>query len=84
MSFLHGTFGYLLEYAYATFAIAVLTAYVGLTRGFDIVHIANPPDCLVPVTAIYKVFGARIIYDQHDLSPELYLARFSQIECTAS
>jgi len=46
--------------------------------GFDIVHIANPPDCLVPVTAVYKMLGKRIIYDQHDLSPELYVARFSR------
>jgi glycosyltransferase involved in cell wall biosynthesis len=76
--FCHRTLGYLLEYAYSTLAIVVLTAYVGLTKGFDIVHIANPPDCLVPVTAIYKLAGKRIIFDQHDLSPELYAARFSR------
>jgi len=78
VSFFHGTFGYLLEYAYASFAIAILTAYVWLTKGFDIVHVANPPDCIVPITAIYKIIGKRIIFDQHDLSPELYSARFSQ------
>lgn len=78
LTFFHGAFGYLLEYAYATLAIAILTAYVWLTRGFDIVHIANPPDCIVPVTAIYKIAGKRIVYDQHDLAPELYLARFSR------
>ena len=77
-AFFHGTLGYFLEYAYATIAIAAITAYVWLTEGFDIVHIANPPDCIVPVTAIYKVIGKRIIYDQHDLSPELYVARFSR------
>jgi glycosyltransferase involved in cell wall biosynthesis len=76
LSFSHGTLGYLLEYAYATLTIMVLAAYVGLTRGFDIVHISNPPDCIVPVMAIYKIVGKRIIYDQHDLSPELYGARF--------
>ena len=78
VAFCHGTLGHLLEYAYATLAIAAITAYVWLTRGFDIVHIANPPDCLVPVTSIYKIIGKRIIYDQHDLSPELYGARFSR------
>lgn len=78
VSFFHGTFGYLLEYAYASFAIAILTAYVWLTKGFDIIHVANPPDCIVPITAIYKIMGKRIIFDQHDLSPELYSARFSQ------
>jgi glycosyltransferase involved in cell wall biosynthesis len=48
-----------------------------LTRGFDIVHVANPPDCLIPAAAIYKLFGKKLIYDQHDLGPELYVARFS-------
>jgi glycosyltransferase involved in cell wall biosynthesis len=78
ITFCRGMPGYLLEYAYATFAIATITAYVWLTRGFDIIHIANPPDCLVPVTAVYKLLGKRIVYDQHDLSPELYVARFSR------
>src|ERR1700690_2737627 len=78
LSFCHRTLGYLLEYAYSTLAIAVITAYVWLTKGFDIVHIANPPDCLVPIAAIYKIVGKLIIYDQHDLSPELYVARFSR------
>ncbi len=76
-SFGSGTLGYLLEYLYATLAIAIITAYVWLTEGFDIVHIANPPDCLVVATSFYKLVGKRIIYDQHDLSPELYAARFS-------
>jgi len=76
ISMVHGTFGYVLEYAYATVAIAILTAYVALTQGFDIVHIANPPDCIVLITAIYKLIGTRIIYDQHDLCPELYVCKF--------
>jgi glycosyltransferase involved in cell wall biosynthesis len=77
LSFGVGTVGYLLEYLYATLAIAVITAYLWLTQGFDIVHIANPPDCLILVTSVYKLIGKRLIYDQHDLSPELYVARFS-------
>jgi glycosyltransferase involved in cell wall biosynthesis len=77
ISFSRGTLGYLAEYFYAMFAIIILTAYVWLTRGFDIVHVSNPPDCLIPVVAVYKLIGKRLVYDQHDLSPELYAARFS-------
>jgi hypothetical protein len=73
-----GILGYLLEYTSAAIAIFTLTAYVCVTHGFDIVHIANPPDFLVPLISIYKLFGKRIIFDQHDLTPELYAARFSQ------
>lgn len=72
----HTSLGYLFEYLYAMLAISVLTAYVSCTRGFDVVHIANPPDCMVLVTAFYKLIGKRIIYDQHDLCPELYAAKF--------
>ena len=76
IAFCQGPLGYFLEYAYATLAIAILTAYVLFAQGFDIVHIANPPDCIILVTGIYKVIGKRIIYDQHDLCPELYACKF--------
>jgi len=58
--------------------IVVMTLYVLVARGFDVIHVANPPDCLVVVTAIYKLIGKKIIFDQHDLSPELYVNKFPQ------
>jgi glycosyltransferase involved in cell wall biosynthesis len=67
---------YLAEFVYAMLAITLLTAQVWLREGFDIIHVANPPDCMVPVLSIYKLVGKRIIYDQHDLCPELYAAKF--------
>lgn len=76
-SFGSGVVGYLLEYLYSTIAIAIITAYVAVASGFDIVHIANPPDCLVLMMSLYKLGGKRIIFDQHDLAPELYAARFA-------
>jgi len=78
IKFPYGPSGYLLEYAYATFMIVVMTLYVLVARGFDVIHVANPPDCLVVVTAIYKLIGKKIIFDQHDLSPELYVNKFPQ------
>lgn len=77
-SFPSHTLGYLVEYTYAVIVIAVLSFFVCITRGFDIIHIANPPDCIVPVMAIYQLVGKCIIYDQHDLAPELYAVRFSR------
>lgn len=68
--------GHLLEYFFAMFAIAVLTAYVLVREGFDIVHVANPPDGLIFIAAVYKVLGKSVIYDQHDLCPELYAVKF--------
>lgn len=69
-------FGYLVEYSYGMIAIALLSLWVLMKEGFDIIHVANPPDCIIPVLSFYKLFGKPVIYDQHDLSPELYTAKF--------
>jgi len=71
--------GHFLEYAYATLAIAVLSLVVMVREGFDVIHVANPPDTLVLTVAPYKILGKRIIYDQHDLCPELFEAKFPQL-----
>jgi glycosyltransferase involved in cell wall biosynthesis len=70
--------GHLLEYTWAMLAIGLLTALVFFGDGFDIVQIANPPDCIILLVAIYKLFGKLVIYDQHDLCPELYGVRFGK------
>jgi glycosyltransferase involved in cell wall biosynthesis len=49
----------------------------GLGR-FDVVHICNPPDLLFLVALPLKLRGARVIFDQHDLVPELYESRFGR------
>lgn len=71
-----GFIGYLWEYAFATIASLVLSFVVLLREGFDIIHVHNPPDTLAPISAPYKLLGKRLIFDHHDLAPEMYLARF--------
>ena len=73
----HGLLGYAVEYGYAlvaTFALSILLAF---RHGFDVIHAANPPDLFALIAVLYKPFGKRFIYDQHDLAPEMYGARFS-------
>jgi glycosyltransferase involved in cell wall biosynthesis len=41
-----------------------------------VIHAHNPPDMLVVVALFYKLFGKRFVFDHHDLSPEMYYARF--------
>ena len=71
-----GFFSYVYEYAYSMVAIFVLSLWVFLSRGFDVMHAANPPDTLVFIAAFYKLLGKRFIFDHHDLAPEMYYARF--------
>ncbi|MDI3340767.1 MAG: glycosyltransferase [Sphaerobacter sp.] len=71
-----GTLSFLFEYGYSLAAMAVLSLIVRLREGFDIVHANNPPDALALIAAAYRPFGARVIFDHHDLAPEMYEARF--------
>ena len=43
-------------------------------------HACNPPDLLFLVARRLKRRGARFVFDQHDLVPELYLSRFDRGE----
>jgi glycosyltransferase involved in cell wall biosynthesis len=69
--------GYIFEYFYFTFVSLLLSLYVLVKEGIDIIHAHNPPDTLFIVAAVYKLLGKQFIFDHHDLSPELYLAKFS-------
>jgi glycosyltransferase involved in cell wall biosynthesis len=71
----NGLAGYLLEFGYATVAMLILTVWVWLRQGFDVIHTASPPDTLFVVGALFKLLGKRFVFDQHDLAPELYLSR---------
>jgi glycosyltransferase involved in cell wall biosynthesis len=68
--------GYLLEYGYSLIAIFVVSLFVFIRRGFDVIHAHQPPDSLAFIAAFYKLLGKRYVMDHHDLSPELYFARF--------
>lgn len=71
-------FSYVREYATALWRMSVLAWRVGGRRGFDLVHACNPPDLLVLAALPLKLRGARVIFDQHDLVPELYECRFGR------
>lgn len=68
--------GYLWEYGYSMAAIFVLSLLLFFRKGFDVLHVHNPPDTFVFIAAFYKLLGKRFVYDHHDLIPELYYARF--------
>lgn len=72
-----GFLGYIFEYGYSLISMLLLTLYVFIREGFDIIHAANPPDTAVFIAVFYKLFGKRFIFDHHDLAPEIFMVRFS-------
>ncbi|WP_399133105.1 glycosyltransferase family 4 protein [Streptomyces sp. Li-HN-5-11] len=72
-----GPAGYLREYGSALWHTLRLARKVGPV---DVVHACNPPDLLFLPALWLKRRGARFVFDQHDLVPELYLSRFGRGE----
>lgn len=72
----NGFLAYLWEYAYSMAASFALSIVAFFSEGVDAIHAHNPPDTFVFIALFYKLFGKRFVYDHHDLSPEMYMARF--------
>lgn len=72
-----GAFGYVREYGLALWHTLRLTIRVRWAGRVDVVHACNPPDMLFLVALLLRPFGARFVFDHHDLVPELFLSRFT-------
>jgi glycosyltransferase involved in cell wall biosynthesis len=71
--------GYLREYSWAVNWQFRLAKKVWRERGFEIVHICNPPDLLFLTAGWFKLFHrVKVIFDHHDLSPEMYEAKYQR------
>jgi glycosyltransferase involved in cell wall biosynthesis len=73
-----GKVGYFLEYAVALLAELFLAIRVFTRTRFRILQACNPPDTIFLIALVLKLFNVRFIFDQHDLGPELYEAKFGK------
>jgi len=73
-----GALGYATEYAIALACTFALAWRVFFARGFDVIHACNPPDLLFLIGGFFKLFGKKLVFDHHDLGPELYEAKFGR------
>lgn len=71
-----GPAGYVREYGLALFHTLRLSLRVRRHGPVDVVHACNPPDLLFLCALPLKVLGAKFVFDQHDLVPELFESRF--------
>jgi len=70
--------GYLLEYSVALVAELLLTLKVFARARFCVLQACNPPGTIFLIGLFLKLFGVRFIFDQHDLGPELFEAKFGK------
>jgi glycosyltransferase involved in cell wall biosynthesis len=72
-----GIRGFLAEYTSALFGEWCCALKAWRRRGFDAVHLCNPPDLLFLVALPFKLLaGVKVVYDVHDLWPEMFEAKF--------
>ena len=60
----------------AVFLLSLRVAIAG--RGFDLLHICNPPEIYWPIAWFWRASGKVFIWDHRDLSPELAEAKFGK------
>ncbi|WP_395309797.1 glycosyltransferase family 4 protein [Mycobacterium sp. AMU20-3851] len=71
-----GPVEYLREYSLALWHTLRLAIKVRRLGPIDVVHACNPPDLLFLIALVLRPTGTRFVFDQHDLTPELFLSRF--------
>jgi glycosyltransferase involved in cell wall biosynthesis len=70
-----GLLNHVVEYAVAIPATLVLSLLAWRGRRVDVVHACNPPDFLFPIAWLFARLGSAVVFDQHDLGPEVYVAQ---------
>ncbi|MBZ9749804.1 glycosyltransferase family 4 protein [Deinococcus sp. HMF7604] len=74
-----GSLTFVREYLAALWHETRLAWRIRRERGFDVIHICNPPDLLFLVAAPFKaLFGTPLIFDHHDATLEMYEAKFGR------
>ena len=74
----NGVLSYIWEYGWALFWEIAYTWWIYSRSGFDIIQGCNPPDNIFLVALPFKLFGVKYIFDHHDASPELYVAKYQK------
>lgn len=78
-----GVLDYLNEYFRSFVYIAKLSWRVWRKHHFDVIHICNPPEIFFPIGLVFRLLGAKFIFDHHDLFPEMVRWRFAGFKGSA-
>lgn len=73
-----GPLGYLTEYFLAFFWEFILSWKIYFKKRFHVIQGCNPPDTIFFVAIFFKIFGVKYVFDHHDISPELYIAKYDK------
>jgi glycosyltransferase involved in cell wall biosynthesis len=74
-----GVIGYFGEFMWCFVRSALLSLRIQIIgRGFDAIHACNPPETYWLLALAWRLAGIRFLFDHHDLSPEMYEAKYKR------
>jgi glycosyltransferase involved in cell wall biosynthesis len=73
-----GVAAYVYEFVYCWLVTLLLAVRCFLRERFDVIQACNPPDTFWALALLFRPFGVKFVFDQHDLCPEVYQARFDE------
>lgn len=73
-----GPLSFAWEFGWSMLRTIVLVARTTCAEGFDAIQVCNPPDTYVPLVAPLRLLGRPVVFDQHDLSPEIFSSRYDR------
>lgn len=74
-----GVMGYVREFVVCWWRTARAAARVHRDAPFQVIQACNPPDTYWLLALLWRLRrGVRFVYDQHDLCPEVYVAKFGR------
>ena len=73
-----GAVSYAREYASAIWHWFRLARRIWRQNPFQAIHGCNPPDLICLLAMWYRRKGVSYVYDQHDVCPELFVAKFDK------
>lgn len=66
--------GFVVEYAVANARLHFIALWE-LAKGVEAIHLHNPPDTLFGVAFLARLLRRKVVFDHHDLAPELFEAK---------
>ncbi len=71
-----GKFALLGEYLHFTGRATLDAALRSRRQRYDVVHVHNPPDFLIVASLVPRLLGAKVVFDVHDLTNDMFTMRF--------
>src|SRR5207247_7976618 len=53
-----------------------LLRHIDADSGLDVLQFCNPPDLFFPIARFWGARGKRVVFDQHDLAPQIIQSRY--------